>query len=263
MTLALTFTIFMVLFLLFLICLLITGVFVLYKGIKQKLLEIIILGLVYLLLPIGFIGNIILGFGRFFQIMLTSLSIMGIGIFTYLTFHRKKKSRKPKFWLLITILLCIFRIPITILNDLLVNPLIHYISALVFILTLFTTFEWLAYSANSFYINIKESEIEPWIKLRYRLIVASSFIYPFYSIWTLFQPWNVGFADSSNLMSVLTFSLISVFSVGFGIILFIAWIMPNFLKLYINKKNGFVKEKEIDLSEKELMKFLKDQLSGG
>jgi hypothetical protein len=255
--------VFLVIFLIFLVCLLITGAFLLYKGIKLKLKEAIILGLAYLLLPTGFIGNMIFGLGRIFQVLFTALCLICIGIFTYLTFHYKSKSRKPKYYLFLVVLLILIRIPIIIIKELILTPIMYYTNAILLIVILFLIFDWLAYSSYSAYKIIKDIKIESWIEFRYKLIVISSVIYPFYSIWALFQPWDVQFADPSNLFSTITFSLISLFSVGFGISVFIAWIMPMRLKKYINQKQGYVKEKELDLSDEELMNLLKEQISRG
>ncbi len=211
----------------------------------------------------GFIANLVLGFGRIIQIIFTSSSLIGIGLFTLLSFHYEQKKKFSNLCFALIFLLSVIRIPIIIFKEINLDPITHYISVITYIITLFTTFIWLAYSSNTFLKSIKKVEIEPWIKFRYKLITYSSIIFPFHSIWVLFQPWDVEFADPTNLYSVVTFSLMTLFSAGFGLGMLIAWIMPKTLKKYINKRQGYVKEQELDLTEEELMQLLKDQISGG
>jgi hypothetical protein len=121
------------------------------------------------------------------------------------------------------------------------------------------TFNWLAISAFSAYKLIKDQEIEPWVKMRYKLITIFSFIFSFHSIPEFFQPAGVTWGNPSNIVSLQVFGstaiLVVIFSLGFSI----AWIMPKWLKRFLNR--NYIIDKDILIDEKELLNLIRQELS--
>ena len=54
------------------------------------------LGIGFISVSIGLIGNILLEYGRYFQIYFINIKFFLIAVFVYQTFHRKKKNSKAK-----------------------------------------------------------------------------------------------------------------------------------------------------------------------
>ena len=94
MYLEILFWIFATLLLLFLSTLFIVGIFLLIKGIQRKMVGLSCLGIGFIVIPIGFVGNYILKIypGYFFQEIFITIGFILAVIFTNLTFHKNRKS---------------------------------------------------------------------------------------------------------------------------------------------------------------------------
>ena len=124
----------------------------------------------------------------------------------------------------------------------------------------FLIFFWLGWSSFSTYKRLRDLEIAPWIKMRYKIISVVSFFYPFQGILLFLIPWNSDWADPSDLLSVIQFFVNVIFSLIFIIGMVIAWVIPKKLKNYLNRKKGYKQSEDRDLSEDELMKLITGQL---
>ena len=259
MILVLLFYLFVLLFAVFLITLLIVGFFLLYRVKKTKLYNLITIGIAFILIPIGFIGNFLLRLGIIFENMFVSTGFILTVIFTNQTFHKKKKKTKNLVLCLI-IVLAIFFSYLDIFYPK-TDGIFFYLRRIIDIIFTFLTFGWMGWSSYDAYCKIKKSDIQPWIKSRYKIIAFVSFILSPHAIPSVFVPPNVSFTDFSNIMVLIAYIIIAILSVIFSIGFCIAWIMPIKLKKYFNRNYLPYEDKEIP--EDELMKLIKIQLIGG
>ena len=260
MYLEILFWIFVTLLMLFLCTLFTVGIFLLIKGIQRKMLGLSCLGIGFILIPIGFVGNFILNVksGYLFQEIFVTIGFILAVIFTNLTFHKNRKS-PAKLILFSVILLAIIQLIFYVLMANERTPLLYYLQALFDLPYTFLVFNWLAWSSYSAYKIIKNQDIEPWIKVRYRLISILSFLMSFHGIPEFFQPYNTPWGSPSNIISVLVFGTTAVLAVIFSVGFFFAWIMPNWLKKYLNRNYQTVKDSEF--TEEELMNLIRKQLT--
>jgi hypothetical protein len=211
-------------------------------------------------IPIGFFCNYILKIEpRYFiqEIFITIGFILGV-IFTNLTFHKNRKS-PAKLILIAVIVLAIIQLIFYGIDSIERNPFNYYLKVSLDLPYTFLVFNWLAWSSYSAYKIVKSQDIEPWIKFRYRLISILSFIMSFHGIPEFFQPFDIRWGTPSNLISVAVFGTTAVLSVIFSVGFFFAWIMPNWLKKYLNRNYQPIKDKE--LTEEELMNLIRKQLT--
>ena len=254
------FWIFVALLMLFLSTLFTVGIFLLVKGIQRKIVDLLCLGISFTVIPIGFVGNFILNIqsGYLFQEIFVNIGFILAVIFTNLTFHKNRKS-PAKLILIVVILLAIIQLIFYGIDAIERNPFNYYLKVSLDLPYTFLVFNWLAWSSYSAYKIIKNQDIEPWIKVRYRLISILSFIMSFHSLPEFFQPYNTSWGSPSNIISVAVFGTTAVLTVIFSVGFFFAWIMPNWLKKYLNRNYQPVKDKE--LTEEELMTLIRKQLS--
>jgi len=260
MYLEILFWIFAILLLLFLSTLFTVGIFLLIKGIQRKMVGLSCLGIGFIAIPIGFVGNYILKIypGYFFQEIFITIGFILAVIFTNLTFHKNRKS-PAKLILIAVIALAIIQLIFHGMMSIERTPLIYYLKVSFDLPYNFLVFNWMAWSSYSAYKIVKNQDIEPWIKVRYRLISILSFIMSFHGIPEFFQPFDILWGTPSNLISVLVFGTTAVLAVIFSVGFFLAWIMPNWLKKYLNRSYQPVKDREF--TEEELMTLIRKQLS--
>jgi amino acid transporter len=172
-------------------------------------------------------------------------------IFTNQTFYKDTKS-KANLVLSIVIILGIIQIIFHIINE----SSLYYIRVSLDVPFTFIVFNWLAFSAYRVYKKIKNENIQPWIKVRYKLIIISSFIISFYSIIEFFQPSGISWGDPSHPISVIVFGLISVLAIIFSVGFSFSFLMPKFLKNYFNR--NFNSLDETQFSEDELNIILRN-----
>jgi len=247
---------FLILFVVFSGCLILVGGFFIARGRKISKNNLYIAGIGFLILPIGFIGNLVFNLGFLFQEIFVFFCFILTVIFTNLTFHRNRKLA-PNLVLILVLVLGLIQLifhAITSFSSL--NPYYEKVSLDVPYTLL--VFNWLSWSSYSAYKLLKNQDIEPWIKLRYKIVAIFSFIISFHSIPEFFQPTGFGWGDPGNNISLMVFGataiLVVIFSIGFTF----AWIMPNWMKKHANKDYKPLEEKE--LSEDELMNLIKKQL---
>ncbi len=260
MYLEILFWIFVTLLLLFLSTLFIVGIFLLIKGIQRKMVDLLCLGIGFTVIPIGFVGNFILNIesGYLFQEIFITIGFILAVIFTNLTFHKNRKS-PAKLILIVVIVLAIIQLIFHGMMAIERNPLIYYLKVSFDLPYNFLVFNWMAWSFYSAYKIVKSQDIEPWIKVRYRLISILSFIMSFHGIPEFFQPYDILWGSPSNIISVLVFGTTAVLAVIFSVGFFFAWIMPNWLKKYLNRNYQTVKDSEY--TEEELMNLIRKQLA--
>jgi hypothetical protein len=254
------FWIFVALLMLFLSTLFTVGIFLLVKGIQRKIVELLCLGTSFTVIPIGFVGNFILNIqsGYLFQEIFVNIGFILAVIFTNLTFHKNRKS-PAKLILFVVIALAIIQQIFYGMMAIERTPLLYYLQAVFDLPYVFLVFNWLAWSSYSAYKIIKNQDIEPWIKVRYRLISILSFIMSFHSLPEFFQPYNTPWGSPSNIISLAVFGTTAIISVIFAFGFSLAWMMPNWLKKYLNR--NYQTEKDSEFTEEELMNLVRKQLT--
>ena len=235
------------------------GIFLLVKGVKNKMINIVLVGIAFISLPIGFVGNFVFQLGSIFQESFIVACFILTVIFTNMTFY-KNKGQFSKIVLCIVIILAAIQLWfffISVFGDW--TLYLYYIRVSLDFPYTFIVFNWLSYSAYSAYKLIKSQRIDPWIKVRYKMLTIFSFIFSFHSIPEFFQPPGTAWGDPNNIVSLAVFGgtaiLVVVFSIGFSI----AWIMPKWLKKRINRDYQGIEDREFQ--EKELLDKIKKELS--
>ena len=185
-------------------------------------------------------------------------------IFVKLTFFKGRKS--PFSFFLIGLVIVRFfdflirlnfqiSIPMTyVLNE---SHLIFYFYILFSITYSFLVSHfWLGYVALRYYNSIKSASIEPWIKRRYQIIGLGSLIYGLSIFIYYLIPYDV--IGTFSFPNIIYTYMILIFTLYYSLSMFIAWIMPNWLKKRFNK--GFELIKDEEYSENELLDLIKRQL---
>jgi hypothetical protein len=131
----------------------------------------------------------------------------------------------------------------------------YYLLAFTVSLQIIISISWLSYLSLKVYNRLKKQNIEPWIKKRYLILGISSIFFTLNGFIILFVPIGVGFENL--FFTILVASTVFLFSFGN----LIAWIMPNKIKKYFNRKYKSVKDEA--LSENALMEKIKSELAGG
>ena len=249
------------LLLLFFVLVSIIGLFLLIRGYQRKLNNIITMGLAFLAMTLGFLMQfLITEHGFLIREILSLTGFTFIIVFTNMTFYRHK-AHLGNFILAIGILLAINQFIFQLFVDYIApdNVFIHYTKIVLDLPFNILVFNWMAVAALYSYIKLRDEQIAPWIKTRYKLIALSSFIMSFHSIPEFFQPFEIPMGDPSNLMSLIVLGFISTISIVFVTLFGLAWIMPNWLKNVLNR--GYTPLEEESYSENELMDLIKNQLS--
>ncbi len=234
----------------------IVGFFLIYKGIQNRMKNLRLVGYGYITLVIGIIGNLVFNLGPLFQEFFVFAAFLLTVIFTNRTFYKSKK-KIANYILIVVIILGIIQF-FYYLIEVPTAVLIYIWIALDTPYTL-VVFNWLAWSSYSAYKALKKHDIQPWIKVRYKMIAIFSFILSFHNIPEFFQPLNVGWGDPSNIASLAVFGataiLAAIFSIGFAF----AWIMPKKIKDYYNRH--YKSLEDLEINEKDLLDQLRDELS--
>jgi hypothetical protein len=226
----------------------------LVKSIKNKNKNLFLSFLGFLSISIGFIGSFILNLGSLFLEIFVFTGYILTVLFTNLTFYKDTKSR-ANLVLICAIILGIIQFPYFILN----LSQLYYIHVALDTPYTLLVFNWLAFSSYRVYKRLKSENIQPWIRVRYKMIFIFSLILSLNNIPEFFQPHGISWGDPTNAVSLMVFgamaTLVIIFSIGFSL----AWFMPKSLKKFFNRNHTL--EKEESLSEEELNSILKNQLS--
>ena len=147
-----------------------------------------------------------------------------------------------------------FQVPLLITINADQIPL-YYIFVTITVLEVTIPLIWLGYKAIRTNINLKNYEIEPWVRKRYLLIASSALVLAISDIFTFFLPAGGGYKLVHPALLIFTAFSFLVFSFGN----LIAWIMPKRLKNYFNR--GFIPPSDEILSENELLEKIRKQLA--
>ncbi|MBN1801824.1 MAG: hypothetical protein JW891_09980 [Candidatus Lokiarchaeota archaeon] len=244
--------------------LVITGIFFLFKAKQNRMTNLIFLGLSFLLVATGFIVNfytkIILklegGFGNIIQEPFLVGGFTFFVLFTNSTFY-KNRMKLAKIILIIVIILGSFQISmISVFGPIEIERgFEYYLRVSLDFPYALITFNWLSYSCYCTYKRIINMDIEPWIKMRYKLVAISSIIVSFYQFPEFFQPKGFRWGTPNDPVSLSIFGITTTLMMAYIVIFSIAWFMPKRLKHYFNR--NYVREEEKECKEEDLLNYLK------
>ena len=222
--------------------------------------NLMILGIGFIAVPIGFIGNFIFKLTPIFQEYFVFIGFVSAVLFTNMTFY-KNHMKKANLILVIAIILGIIQIILFLMfNEIEIKRNFQYFLRVSLDLPyVFVVFNWLGFSCYSAYLRLKDQDIEPWIKVRYKLIAISSIIFSLHSIPEFFQPRDIRWGNPNDPISLIIFGITAVMAITYAIGFALSWFMPKWLKRYFNK--GYERSIEKEYSEEELMNLIKSQLN--
>ena len=253
------YALFLVLFVIFIGIMIIVSVLLFIKAKERKMKNLFIVGLGFIALPIGFIGDFAFNLGAIFLEVFVFICFVLAVVFTNMTFY-KDRQKEANIVLIITVVLGVIQLILIIINiDIEINrPFEYYLRISLDFLYIFLVFNWLGFSSYTAFKRFRDQEIEPWIKARYKMITVFSFIMSFHGIPVFFQPIGVRWGDPSNVISLLIFGITSILTFIFSVGFLLAWLMPNWLKDKLNK--DYEPKEDRVFSEEDLMRIIKKQL---
>jgi len=211
----------------------------------------------FIALPIGFIGNFLFNLGFLFQEFFVFIGFVSTIVFTNMTFYKNRKILTNLIFLIVLILGVIQLIFHAISVFTLYN--FYYERVIFDVPYTLLVFNWLSWSSYLAFKSLKNRNIEPWIKTRYKKVAIFSFILSFHNIPEFFQPVGTTWGDPTNVISLIIFGITAVLTVVFALGFAFAWLMPNWYKKHLNK--GYQLPEDINLSEEELISLIKKQIS--
>ena len=248
---------FRLLIIIFLGTILIVGTFLIIRAYQIKAKNLYIVGMVWIIYFCGQLLNQLLQVHVAIYAIFSRLSFILMVVFTNLTFYKDQKSILPKLVLALAVIFGIIAWYYDSVRD--ISQTTYILSRVFDFIHASICFNWLAFSCFSAYKNFKNVEIAPWIKIRYKLTYISSPILTLSYLALMFHPYDLPFGDISSTQSFIVYGLVSILILTYGIAFTLAWIMPNWLKKYLNRGYHTVEDEEI--SEEELMKLIKKQIS--
>jgi len=222
------YNVFNILFIIFILILFITGLFLLIRSIQLRKKNVFYISLTFILIVIGFIGNILFNLTIIFEETFVSTGFMFSAIFTYSTFY--KNSQSARYILISIFLILVIHYLLQIIYFFNINFYIHLISKIFDIIGTFIIFAWMSLSSYTAYKRIMNENIEEWIKLRYKLISFSAIVLSLQAIPELFIPYNIEYGDPTDFTTLFIFGITLGFSLIFSIGFFVAWILPKQMK---------------------------------
>ncbi|MGB5912887.1 MAG: hypothetical protein WBH31_16985 [Promethearchaeia archaeon] len=245
------------------ISILATGAFIIFRMIKKKLYTLFGLALFFILYSIQLLGEFI--FPYIIKAFYSQICILFLILFIKIVFYKGSKAFFPNFMIISFVILkgfdfyfrlhFNFQVPLLITINTDQIPL-YYIFVAITVLEVSSPLTWLGYKAIRTNVNLKNYEIEPWVKKRYLLIACSALILALSDIFTFFLPPGGGYEAVHPALMIFTALSFIIFSFGN----LIAWIMPKRLKNYFNR--GYTPPSDEVLTENELLEKIRKQLAG-
>lgn len=252
--------------------LLLTGIVILLKGLNNKSLNLHLLGIAFILMAISMFLLIFIKIWWLYDLIQT-INIILILFFVKNTFNIEKKY-PFRYILAICLFLQISLICLVLsihnFSLIEITPFIRFLTVFLISTPMFIGFMWYSKNAYTSYKNMKEKSVEKWLQMRLKLISISSFVFAFIYFPDYFRlDPSIGVADFNHPISIISFYIMLVINVVFTISQFLAWIMPNWFKNYLNRNNkkdidneniskGEKKKKLENYTEDEIMDILKD-----
>jgi len=259
---AILFYTFSILLVFYFILVCVIGIYLLIRGYQRNLNNIMIMGLAFLAMTLGFLAQFFIEtHGFLIREILVLIGFIFFIIFTNSTFYKQHERNLGTYVLILGIAFAGIQLIFQILVDYILpdDRIIHYTKIALDLPFNLLVFNWMAFASFSAFKRIKNESIAPWIKTRYKFIALSSLIMSFHSIPEFFQPFEITIGDFTNLQSLIVFGIIALISLTFVILFGLAWIMPQWFKNHLNK--NYEPIEEVSYSEKELMELIRNQIS--
>jgi hypothetical protein len=229
----LIYNIFTLLFAVFISFFLITGTFLITRAVYLRKLNVFYIGIAYILIGFGFIGNLVFKLGIIFEEIFVSSGFSFLALFTYTTFY-KNRNHKAKYLLTGVLSLLVIHFIFKVIFFIQPNELTHFIRKIFDVISTFSIFAWMGLSSLVAYQRIKDENIQKWIKTRYKIFSYSALLLSVQAIPELFLPYDVRYGDP-DFNAVLIFGITLILSLIFSLGFLFAWIIPKQLKKINNK----------------------------
>ena len=168
-----------------------------------------------------------------------------LAIFLKLNFYKDKKS--PFALILSTIIILE---TISIILEIVFPEFFFHFRTTFNVLTMLIGL-WYFYVSFDSYRNIKDADyVEDWIKARYKLVMAYGIILMLTALMWQIVLWFIILTGESHLFANLPLMIVYTAS---PIIEFLAWVMPNRFRVWLNRNYTFIDESD-KLSDEEIMK---------
>ncbi len=237
------------------VCFLFTGLVLIRKGKTKRDKGMIYLGGAFLIM---ILHMVIWGFHLGSYVLIYTLQFlvyMGINLFTRNAFYSNRKNTFGPICIATTVTFVFLLIP-KILMEMGIATEFHdslfwsYMDNILSIIGSAFVFGWLALSAYNSLQQLKQSNIQPWVITRIKIILSSSVVVIF-----------INFPDLINVMTGFVISEVMNYLQIFIILFFmltqyLAWVMPPFFKNYLNRNFDASKDDESVLSDDEIMKVM-------
>ena len=214
---------------------LIAGIFLIIRGKEKTDKGMIYLGISYILM-ICFL--IVWGFHLvplFITYTIMLFVYIGMNLFTKFTFHTEQ-NRNFRWIMIATTINYIIQVIPAFLEHFNYNDFINsYVGRIIdnaFSITwAVIVFGWLAYSGMKSFNQIKNKNVQPWIKKRLLLVIFSTFINMFVSVPNLIDEFT------SRIYHDYVFYIQMIMLATIMVIQYFAWIMPKRLKKLSSKRH--------------------------
>ncbi|UYP47537.1 hypothetical protein NEF87_003822 [Candidatus Lokiarchaeum ossiferum] len=230
--------------------------YLIYRAKKTGLTSLLHLAISLIFIDICFVFYLANGGGTLIYHFFRAVGISWLLIFNYMTFlkgNKKWTTYYLSYALLSTILICI-SYGIYESNG---SAFFRAMSDILFGLLTMIISSWQYYTAREAYRKIKEVELEPYIKKRYKLYLVASIALFYTGAFSFFI-----FLVYDSVGTAILFLGVSLSSLIYLMINFLIWVMPKSFKEKLNQGwSPKVEElsSEEELSEEELMaKFMED-----
>ncbi|WP_457918454.1 hypothetical protein [Candidatus Lokiarchaeum ossiferum] len=245
-------SIFLIVSIIFLILQIITATFLIYNGIRNKMGNVVVLGLAVFL---SFSSSILV-FGlklTWVQVVIPLMFAFILMVpFTQMTFHRNTKINYHKIY---AIILFLFVGKVVFANLEYKNSFVILFFSLLFeSLLMFICFYWTGKSSMDAYNAIKIDPLEHWIKIRlkYMGIICKIYAFAGFPQFLILIDQSHFIVGQESPISVISFVIVLVFNAIFLIGMILIWVMPKKFKNYLNRKSPLKSQSDEELSEEEI-----------
>ena len=120
----------------------------------------------------------------------------------------------------------------------------HYIHYILHFVHRLIIFSWGSWSSFSAYKRFKGRDIRPWIIMRYKLLSITFFIMVIQAFLLIFMPYGSYYGDPSPIESFIIYAVSVILVLIYGITTMLVWVMPDWLKKYLDRNFEVQEEKE-------------------
>jgi len=187
------------------------GSIFLIRAYITKLKSLLYGGICFALVAISQIGRYLLGFNILVESIIFHFHYFFAIFFVKDLFYKDRKS-VFRYLFVFTFITTIIRNILVYLKMINRTSLIHYTQITIDFFTRFFIFFWLAWASYVSYKEFKDQNIEPWIKMRYKITSIVALMVSLYNLNRFFIPWNAVSGDPDIPISFIVFGITSILS---------------------------------------------------